>query len=183
MDMLKTGAFLGIFALVFFQPLSQQSCVAEQGQEKERSAVSVETAFGPACEKLLLREIKKAQKEISVAIYSITRRSITGALVSATERGVKVHVKYDSKSTEWRGMKQAIGYLTKRNVRCTAIEMKGEYAKMHHKFAVIDRKCVLTGSYNFTTSGSISNYENLVLIKSPEIAGKFAGEFDAIRNR
>jgi phosphatidylserine/phosphatidylglycerophosphate/cardiolipin synthase-like enzyme len=56
------------------------------------AASKVEAAFGRDCETLLVREIGKAEKEISVAIYSITRRNIASALTKAVERGVKVRL-------------------------------------------------------------------------------------------
>lgn len=51
---------------------------------------------------------------------------------------------------------------------------------MHDKFLVIDRQKVLTGSYNFTTTASKENYENLVLIEAPKIAEEFARAFERI---
>lgn len=148
------------------------------GEKTERT----KAVFGPECEELLIKEINRAETEILVAIYSITRRNITSALVSATKRGVTVRVKYDAKSYEWKGMTVAIGYLKKRDVQCTPVQMTGKYAKMHHKFMIIDRKRVLTGSYNYTSAGSTENYENLVLIESAQIAKAFAAEFERIKD-
>ncbi len=45
---------------------------------------------------------------------------------------------------------------------------------MHQKFAVIDRKVVLTGSYNWTASAENFNDENLLLFRD---AGPLAEEF------
>lgn len=136
--------------------------------------------FGGECEAALLTELRAAKSEIKIAIYSITRRSVTGALTDAVKRGVSVKVKYDVGSYEWKGMKSAIGFMKRRKVECVPIETKGKYGKMHHKFAVVDRKKVLTGSYNYTTTASTVNYENLVVIESVEIAEAFLKEFEDI---
>lgn len=45
---------------------------------------------------------------------------------------------------------------------------------MHQKFAVIDRKVVLTGSYNWTVSADNYNSENLLLFRD---AGPLAEEY------
>lgn len=148
-----------------------------------RSGVAVRAAFGPDCEQLLIGDIKRARKELLVAIFTLTRKNITEALANAVKRGVTVRLKYDAKCYEWQGMRQAIGYLQHRGVECTPIKFSGEYGKMHHKFAVIDRKWVLTGSFNFTTAATTSNYENLVRIESAPIAEAFAAEFGTIVSR
>jgi len=152
-------------------------------EEAVNEAEPVEAVFGKDCEKMLVREINRADTEILVAIYSITRKSITSALVRATRRGVRVIVKYDAKSYEWQGMTQAVGYMAKRGIECVRVKMAGKYSKMHHKFAVIDRKRVLTGSYNYTTVASTVSYENLVLLNSVEVARTFTAEFQRIRSR
>jgi len=51
---------------------------------------------------------------------------------------------------------------------------------MHHKFAVIDGKVLLTGSFNWTASAEHLNYENLLVFHSKEIADIFEKEFNRI---
>jgi phosphatidylserine/phosphatidylglycerophosphate/cardiolipin synthase-like enzyme len=60
---------------------------------------------------------------------------------------------------------------------------------MHHKFVVIDRQRVLTGSANFTSSGlhgdagqtsSRGNVNHLLQLESPELAELFAKEFEQL---
>jgi phosphatidylserine/phosphatidylglycerophosphate/cardiolipin synthase-like enzyme len=45
---------------------------------------------------------------------------------------------------------------------------------MHQKFAVVDRKTVLTGSYNWTHSADSLNDENLLLFRD---AGPLAEDY------
>jgi phosphatidylserine/phosphatidylglycerophosphate/cardiolipin synthase-like enzyme len=54
---------------------------------------------------------------------------------------------------------------------------------MHHKVFIIDQEIVIAGSYNFTTSAEESNDENVVIIFSPEVAGKFMQEFQRIHDQ
>jgi phosphatidylserine/phosphatidylglycerophosphate/cardiolipin synthase-like enzyme len=58
---------------------------------------------------------------------------------------------------------------------------------MHHKFMVVDKQKIVTGSVNFTLSGmhgdmwvsdSFGNDENLLIINSPELAALYTQEFD-----
>ena len=54
---------------------------------------------------------------------------------------------------------------------------------MHDKFIVLDRQKVLTGSYNYTTTASRENYENLVFIENAKIAEEFARAFERIHTK
>ena len=50
--------------------------------------------------------------------------------------------------------------------------------KLHHKFAVIDNKTVITGSFNWSPSAAHTNDETLLVIHSPELAAHFTREMD-----
>ena len=52
-------------------------------------------------------------------------------------------------------------------------------ARMHHKFAVLD-DCVLTGSFNWTRQASMSNWENLCILRDPLAVSPFAMEFQKL---
>ena len=163
----------GLVFLALFQNLPAE----------EDPRVVVRPAFGEDCETMVIKEASLAKKEILVAIFSLTRRNINAALVKAVKRGVQVIVKYDARQGGLESMNDAITYLKKQGVHCRAVTMADEHAAMHHKFMVVDRKRVLTGSYNYTVPATIINYENLVVIESPETAEAFAKEFERIKDR
>jgi phosphatidylserine/phosphatidylglycerophosphate/cardiolipin synthase-like enzyme len=60
------------------------------------------------------------------------------------------------------------------------IEVHGDDREplMHHKFVVADQSEVWTGSMNFTVNGAYRNNNNLLRIKSQEIADNYRREFD-----
>jgi phosphatidylserine/phosphatidylglycerophosphate/cardiolipin synthase-like enzyme len=146
--------------------------------------VSVRASFGRDCEEALVGAMDGARTEVLVAIFSLTRRSVTSALARAAKRGVKVEVKYDAKSSEEsKDMPEAIAFLRRNKVRCAAVEFADSRAKMHHKFTVIDRRTVLTGSYNYTSTATEANRENLVRVDSIRVAEAFAAEFAALTRR
>jgi mitochondrial cardiolipin hydrolase len=51
---------------------------------------------------------------------------------------------------------------------------------MHHKFAIIDSRLVLTGSYNWTRSAAEYNHENLLVTNSKQAIGQFEKEFNRL---
>ena len=52
--------------------------------------------------------------------------------------------------------------------------------KLHHKFAVIDNKTVITGSFNWSPSAAHTNDETLLVIDSPEVAAHFTREMNRL---
>ena len=50
--------------------------------------------------------------------------------------------------------------------------------KLHHKFAVIDNKTVITGSFNWSPAAAHTNDETLLVIHSPEVAAHFTREMN-----
>ena len=52
--------------------------------------------------------------------------------------------------------------------------------KLHHKFAVIDNKTVITGSFNWSSSAAQTNDETLLVIHSPQLAKHFTREIDRL---
>ena len=52
--------------------------------------------------------------------------------------------------------------------------------KLHHKFAVIDHKTLITGSFNWSPSAAHTNDETLLVIHSPQLAKHFTREMDRL---
>jgi len=49
----------------------------------------------------------------------------------------------------------------------------------HNKIMVIDRECVITGSFNFTKAAEEKNAENILVIRGdPDLTSKYIGNFD-----
>ena len=52
--------------------------------------------------------------------------------------------------------------------------------KLHHKFAVIDNKTVITGSFNWSPAAAHTNDETLLVIHSPQLAKHFTREMNRL---
>jgi phosphatidylserine/phosphatidylglycerophosphate/cardiolipin synthase-like enzyme len=51
---------------------------------------------------------------------------------------------------------------------------------LHHKFAVIDKSIIITGSHNWSAAGNYKNDETLLVVESPIVAAHFQREFDSL---
>jgi phosphatidylserine/phosphatidylglycerophosphate/cardiolipin synthase-like enzyme len=56
----------------------------------------------------------------------------------------------------------------------------GDDSKMHHKFAVLDGRLVITGSYNWTFASEERNHENVVLLQGHGLVRTYLHEFEAL---
>lgn len=51
---------------------------------------------------------------------------------------------------------------------------------MHHKFVVIDKRIVMTGSFNWTMQGSLQNYENVAIFSHKLMVHQYAEKFEEL---
>ena len=51
---------------------------------------------------------------------------------------------------------------------------------MHHKVFIIDKKIVVTGSFNPTGNGDTNNDENILIIHDEGVAQKYLKEFERV---
>jgi phosphatidylserine/phosphatidylglycerophosphate/cardiolipin synthase-like enzyme len=49
-----------------------------------------------------------------------------------------------------------------------------KHAIAHNKVMIIDGETVLTGSFNFTKAAEESNAENLLILRSPQLAAQYS---------
>jgi len=71
----------------------------------------------------------------------------------------------------WLPTNRIVGLL-KLKVR-KILDTTSAHAIAHNKIIIIDRQVVITGSYNFTKAAEGKNAENLLVIRSKALAGKY----------
>jgi phosphatidylserine/phosphatidylglycerophosphate/cardiolipin synthase-like enzyme len=146
-----------------------------------RAEMVVQACFSPQgkCSSYIIRELEQAKKEILVAIYAFTSDELANAIVQARKRGVTIQVvvdrEFDAENERSKGkFLETHKVLLRRVAGLKAGTPEKEAGLMHQKFAVIDRRLVLTGSYNWTHSAETLNDENLLLFRD---AGPLAEEY------
>lgn len=135
----------------------------------------IKVLFSPQdeCGKEILNRIGSAEKSIELAMFTLTSRALSNALLSAVKRGIVVRVFLDGENAEEYYSKA--GFLTKNGV---IVKLEKGEGLMHNKFCVIDDKVVITGSYNWTVSADLRNDENVIIIESDKIAKIFRVQFE-----
>ncbi|RLE42076.1 hypothetical protein DRJ16_05325, partial [Candidatus Woesearchaeota archaeon] len=143
--MSKTYLF-SILIISLFTIFSINSCVLKDKSipkitiSEPNSNTSAFICSGQSCERVFVQNLKKANKSIHCAFYSLTLKSITN-LLKEKSSDVEILLVLHNKSIH-PGL-------------------------MHNKFCIIDGKTVITGSYNPTKN---RHRNNIIIITSPTIA-------------
>ena len=167
---------LRLFLLLLFVILSCQ-------KEKPATFESISVYFSPngGAKQAILRQINSAKESIDIAMFAFTSREIGQAVLDAHRRGIKIRIILDQKQAEEKFSRYPIFLQEGIPVKLLPVSGK-KFVKglMHNKFAIVDKQVVITGSYNWTASAEEINYENLLIIKSHELAKRYEEYFDSM---
>uniref|UniRef100_A0A3P9HJQ8 Mitochondrial cardiolipin hydrolase n=1 Tax=Oryzias latipes TaxID=8090 RepID=A0A3P9HJQ8_ORYLA len=147
----------------FFSPLSTHSCLCPLPH-------GVETSFSR-----LLHYILSASSSLNVCVFSFSEVNLSRALLLLHSRGITIRVLTDRDYSAINGTQ--IGVLRKAGicVRCDRTSVH-----MHHKFAVVDERLLITGSLNWTQTAVQRNKENILITEDPELVQPFVKEFQRL---
>jgi phosphatidylserine/phosphatidylglycerophosphate/cardiolipin synthase-like enzyme len=108
-------------------------------------------------------------------MYVFTDRDIALPLVKAHERGVKVRLYLDQEQTVY--LYSQSRFLVQKGIKA---RISTNNYIMHNKFAIIDNRILLTGSYNWTFSANHRNDENLMVIDDPDVIARYQNYFEKL---
>jgi len=150
--LIATG-FMGALTLVF---------LVRMGLRKLGFMSTFHTYFSPkgGCTEAIVREIRLARREILMQAYSFSCPVIAEALVAAKKRGVKVSIILDRANE-----KETYSELKMLEEHNLLPLIDAHHAIAHNKIIIIDRRTLLTGSFNFTRQAEQDNAENLLIVK------------------
>lgn len=160
-----------LLAIALFLALSGGS----QAKEVILNIVPVQVCFSPGgeCTNAIVGELNGAKKEILVQAYSFTSQPIAKALVEAHKRGVHTEIILDKSQ---RGANYSAADFTAHMGVDTYID--SAHAIAHNKIMILDKETVITGSFNFTKAAEERNAENILIIKSIELAKEYLDNWE-----
>ncbi|NBV49660.1 DUF1669 domain-containing protein [bacterium] len=143
-----------------------------QGDLSSDSAIT--TCFSPdeKCDEQLISFIRSAKKSIDIAIFSLTHPQIVHEILMASRR-IPVRVLVDRRQSKERH--SLVSTLIKAQVPARSGYQRGI---MHHKFVIVDKDKLETGSFNFTHGASFKNQENQIYIWKSEVVSQYQSRFD-----
>ncbi|MCC8370822.1 MAG: phospholipase D family protein [Rickettsia endosymbiont of Stiretrus anchorago] len=134
------------------------------------SRSKVSTCFTPpsGCTKFIADQIDTAKKSIYMHAYGMSDSLITAALIDAQARGVKVKILLDRSNLKQKFSK--LHELQRAKIEVGIDKVPGI---AHNKVIIIDKKKVITGSFNFTAAADKRNAENVIVIEDAELADSY----------
>lgn len=117
--------------------------------------------------------LSRAEKTLDIMAYGISEPTITTAVAAAHRRGVSIRLLVDRTQTSPQQS-------TAPDLSRSGVLLKTDRWEplMHNKVMIIDRRTVITGSYNFSASAENRNAENLLFIDDEKIAALFLKNFE-----
>ncbi len=139
--------------------------------------IALEVYFSPSDQprQRLLELIRRAQESIQIAVYAFTDSALYDELLAAYRKGVRIEALWDFLNLADCQFSKADD-LEKAGIGVS----EANPGLLHHKFAVIDDRIVITGSANWSQSGMENNDENILVIHSEEIAQQYRESFEQL---
>ncbi len=127
---------------------------------------------GDGCLLAILQQLRMALHTIHICVFTISDDRISKEIINCHTLGKQVRIITDNEKLYDTG--SDIDRLAKVGI---PVKIDRTTNHMHHKFAVIDSKLVLTGSYNWTRSAASFNHENLLITHTKSVVTSFEEEF------
>ncbi|MCC6259411.1 MAG: hypothetical protein IT311_01010 [Anaerolineales bacterium] len=128
-------------------------------------------------EEKIIHLIDAAQSSIHIASFEFNLTPVAQALINAKNRGVDVKWMADDKNGLNYDTQPGRGQFAM--LAQAGIELKddGRTSLMHNKFWIFDQEIVWTGSTNITVNGIFKQNNNVLVIRSRDIAYIYEREF------
>ena len=129
----------------------------------------------------LSREISQTRQQINFLIFAFSSRKISGYFEKQLLKQVKVRGIFDDSfetvniTKSW----QAVPFqaLWKKGAD---VKYDNEANRVHHKLMLLDKRKVITGSFNFSLNAIRNNNENLLIIDSKKLNAQYQKRFEEI---
>ena len=129
---------------------------------------------GGDCHEAVLGCLDAARSSLDICVFTITDDRITHHIRRARSRGVSIRIITDNEKA-WDPGSDVY------DLADSGFQVRQDSSPehMHHKFAVVDDRQVITGSLNWTRSSSY-NHENLLVCGDLQVVSAYRQEFDRL---
>ncbi len=170
---IRSGGDNAVATLLWLEKLNK---TIDNCRQSETSSIA-EAHFSPGedCRRQLLDLLVSARNSIDISVFTISDDRLSDAILAAHKRGVNVRLITDNDKARDQG--SDVFYLIDLGL---PVRMDASENHMHHKFAVIDKKILVNGSFNWTRSATDYNQENILVTDEPKLVTAYLSEFEGL---
>lgn len=150
--------------------LSLASSVLIETKELRGPNLACDVYFSPhgGGTSAIRQALDNAKSTVLVQAYSFTSTTLAEALVRVHRKGINVQIILDKSQKAYKY--STASFLAGAGI---PVLIDAVHAIAHNKVIVIDSEIVITGSFNFTKAAEERNAENLLIIRSKELAARY----------
>ena len=126
----------------------------------------------------MLHELKAATSRVDLAQFYVTHPDLIDALCSLSSKGIQVRLLTDISMGD-SARQPVLDKLTRHGIQLFLIDPP-KRGKMHLKCLVIDEETVIAGTANWTQQAFDLNFEETLIIPSPDLAADYLAQIDEL---
>lgn len=169
-----------LLACLIMGSVSPSMTLAQESPAKKKPKKrKIDVLFSPdgGCTERIIKEIGKAKKTIRIQAHKFTSSPIAKAVIEAEKRGVDCEVLLDQ-SQETEPFSELDSFFN----QDIPVLIESNYAIAHNKIMLIDKRTIITGSFDFTRAAERKNAENLLIIRNHDhLFAKYAKNYEKHR--
>ncbi len=162
---LTVALLWGLSGCGFLEKPWWQTYFTEPGQNKDTIVQS------------LISYINNSKRSIHIAAFEFNLSPVADALIAAKKRGVDVKWITDDEHGLSADKEKGRGQFAELQRSGIPVKADNRPALMHDKYIIFDSQILWTGSTNLTTNDILKNNNNVIVLKSPELASIFERQF------
>ena len=127
-------------------------------------------------ESKMIEYLKMATKELDLCIFTLTNNALASTLLWLfEEKNVQIRIISDDANLAHMGsdLETLAGKIPVR----TDHDL---FAHMHNKYVIIDKRILITGSFNWTAQAVSRNNENVVVLEDEELCLRYTADFERL---
>ncbi|MBW4575567.1 MAG: DUF655 domain-containing protein [Aphanothece sp. CMT-3BRIN-NPC111] len=144
---------------------------------------------------LIGKALGNAFQTVDMALFVFSEQPLADILETGHQRGVQVRALIDQDFV-YRSYSEGLDMLGvtlsnnckyeadnrpwQKPITSVGVPLLPQGDLLHHKFGVVDRVTVITGSHNWSAAANSGNDETLLVIESPTVAAHFEREFERL---
>jgi len=140
--------------------------------------------LGHGIDQYVVPVLDGARQTIDAASFDLNLPSVVNALVSASQRGVKVRVVYDGTNGNLDLENKATNdqpfdaIKTLKAAKISMVDGGRSSGLMHDKMIIVDGQMLFMGSWNLSYNDTYRNNNNLLEITEPHLIANYQAKFD-----